>query len=67
MSKSEDTVVEEWIATIAAACDENSPFAGMVDLSPVHRLPLPVQKRIFMGLTPKQNAAMRRLYWSMPE
>lgn len=42
--------VKEWVAVIRVAVDPASPFAGMVDLSELLKLPVVDQKQIFAAL-----------------
>lgn len=58
----EDAVVEEWRVMLAIALDGDSPFAGMVDISGLLKLPLPTQRRIHEAMTPEQRDQMRKLY-----
>lgn len=62
MKKSESAVVKEWLVMIQIACDADSPFAGMVDLSSIHTLPLSTQRLIFDAMTQEQRDRMKLLY-----
>jgi hypothetical protein len=58
----DDAVVKEWLMMIKVACDPASPFAGMVDISGLMKLPLPTQKRIFDAMTVEERGHMKALY-----
>ena len=60
--KNDDAVVNEWLVMIRIACDPASPFAGMVDISGLLKLPLPTQKRIYDFLTVGERDQMKALY-----
>ena len=54
--------VEEWLAVIKIATDSDSPFMGMVDLTPIFQEPLAIQHEIFDALSDEQKAQMKSLY-----
>lgn len=58
----DDAVVDEWLMMIKVACDPASPFAGMIDISGLMKLPLPTQKRIFDSMTVAERDQMKALY-----
>lgn len=60
--KSEDAVVQEWLMVIKVACDADSPFAGMVDLAPIFKLPLTTQRKIHDAMSAAEREQMRKLY-----
>jgi hypothetical protein len=62
MSKTEETTVNEWLTVIHMACDPDSPFTGMIDLTEIFNLPLEIQKKIHAALTPVQLECMKKLY-----
>ena len=64
MSKS---TVQEWLSVIKIATDPDSPFVGMVDLTPIFQEPLAVQHEIFNALSDEQKARMKSLYGPKPE
>lgn len=61
-AKSDDAVVAEWLAVMAIATDRDSPFAGMVDLTEIFKLPIHVQRRIHDAMTPEQLERLTELY-----
>lgn len=62
MPKNTETIVNEWLSVIHVACDPGSPFAGMVDLTEIFKLPLEVQRKIHAALTPVQLDWMKHFY-----
>ena len=63
MSKrSEEAVVQEWLTVIKVACDADSPFAGMVDLSGIFSLPIQTQRKIHDAMSEDEKAQMKKLY-----
>ena len=62
MSKSEETVVKEWLTVIKVACDADSPFAGMVDLSGIFSLPIQTQRKIHDSMSDDEKNQMKKLY-----
>ena len=62
MSKTKDATVEEWLMMLRIACDPDSPFVGMVDLTGIFKLPLEVQRAIHARLTPDQLDLIKKYY-----
>lgn len=62
MAKTEQSIVNDWLLIIRVACDPESPFAGLVDLTEIFRLPLETQQKIHAALEPHQLELMRKYY-----
>jgi len=62
MPKTADATVDEWLMMFQIACDPQSPFAGMVDLTGIFELPLAVQQQIYDRLAPNQIELIKKLY-----
>jgi hypothetical protein len=62
MPKTAEPNVDEWLTVLAIACDPDSPFAGMVDLTGIFKLPLAVQQQIYDRLEPHQIELIKRFY-----
>jgi hypothetical protein len=62
MSRSEEAVVKEWLMVIKVACDADSPFAGMVDLSGIFSLPITTQRKIYDAMSQDERDRMKSLY-----
>ena len=62
MTKTAEATVDEWLSVIHIACDPESQFAGMVDLTEIFKLPLEVQRKIHAALTPVQLDWMKHFY-----
>jgi len=62
VSTKDDATVREWLAVIAMATDADSPFVGMVDLTGIFALPLPLQHRIHDAMTPEQRNRLAAVY-----
>lgn len=62
MSKSVEKTVQEWLMMLRIACDDDSPFCGMVDLSEIFSLPIETQRAIYDALTPTQREIIKEKY-----
>lgn len=61
-AKSEKTIVQEWLAVIRIAIDEDSPFAGMVQLHQIFDLPISTQCLIYDALSGREKYRLKELY-----
>jgi hypothetical protein len=57
-----ESTVKEWLVMLEIACDPESPFAGMVDLSGIFELPIDVQREIHSRLEPRQLELIKKFY-----
>jgi len=62
MPKTADATVDEWLTVLSIACDPESPFVGMVDLTDIFKLPLAVQQQIYDRLAPNQIELIKKFY-----
>lgn len=59
--------VDEWVITIRMATDDDSPFQGMIDLTPIFKEDLDVQHEIFNRLSDETKEKLQELYGEKEE
>ena len=62
MDQATEKKVREWLTMIKIATDEDSPFAGMIDLTSIFKLPRTTQKIIYDALPEDTKARLKELY-----
>ena len=43
----ESKIIDEWLTVLKINFDKESPFKGLIDISPILELPINLQKKIF--------------------